>query len=142
MKSPWIILVMGLLACGVLALMSQYYVRQSPVVRISEGLKKDLGLQDAQIEREAGGYRVTYSCDARLRDNPRALKRNMTEVAEYVRSRLAVERVRVIAEIEGGEPEELIYPPEQPQAAPFTNIPEESSRDFPRPAPEAPPEQP
>lgn len=113
-KSPWIILVMGVIACAVLAVMSQVYLRKSPALQIRDGLQNEMQLKDVfvQVSPEQDGYTVTYSADSSLTANPKALERNMRDVAEYVQSRFPVTRVRVNAKTPDGEIHKFLYPPD------------------------------
>lgn len=133
-KSPWAILIMGVFCCAALVVMSQYYLRQSPVVSVRDGLEREFQISDVTVRKsqEGDGYTVAYSCDPRLAENPRALERNMREVAEFVVSRTAVRRVHVIAKTSETDSHELIYPSEPPPARPDATGPRET------PPPEAP----
>jgi hypothetical protein len=120
-KSPWIILVMGVIACAVLAVMSQVYLRKSPAMQIRDGLENELHLKDVivSVSPEKDGYTISYSPDAALAGNPKALERNMRDVAEFVQSRFPVTRVRVNAKTPDGEIHKFLYPPE-PAPQPVT----------------------
>ncbi len=105
---------MGVICCVVLAVMLQYYLRQSPTVRLREGLEQEFHITDVSVSKspEGDGYTVAYSCDPGLAEKPRALKRNMRAVAEFVKSRMRVQRVRVIARTSETQSHKLVYPPE------------------------------
>jgi len=115
-KSSWTILLMGVICCVVLAVMLQYYLQQSPPVRLRDGLEQEFHITDVSVSKspEGDGYTVTYSCDPGLAEKPRTLNRNMREVAEFVKSRMRVQRVRVIARTSETQSHKLVYPPETP----------------------------
>lgn len=115
-KSPWVILVIGVVGCAALVVLSQAYLRQSPAFQIRSALDEKFHLADLNvyISPEGDGYTVSYTADPALAGQSEALKQNMFEVAESVAERFTVSRVRVYAKTPDGEVHKLLYPPEPP----------------------------
>ena len=115
-KSPWIILIMGVIGCVALVIMSQVYLQKTPAVQIHNGLRDEMQINDAAalISPEGDGYTVTYSLNPAVCASAKLIDRNMTDVAEYIRSRYAVTRVRVSAKAPDGTVHKLLYPPDPP----------------------------
>jgi hypothetical protein len=111
---------MGVFGCAALAVLSQAYLQKSPVLQIRNALNEEFHLADLNVypSPEGDGYTVSYSADPALANSPRALERNMFDVAECVKSRADVNRVRVNAKTPDGEIHKLLYPPEPPPPVP------------------------
>jgi len=124
-KSPWIVLVIGVLGCAALAVLSQSYLRQSPILQIRNGLNDEFHLKDLSVypSPEGDGYTVAYTADPALAGQSAALNRSMVDVAESVMKRVSTTRVRVNAKTPDGEIHKLLYPPEPPQIPPKPSSP-------------------
>lgn len=100
-KSPWAILVIGVLGIVALLFVSRFYTGFSKVVLLREALSSEFGLEEvtATVNGESGAVTITYvASPAAFKDkNKGALEEQMDTIAKFAKSKYSFKHVIVTA---------------------------------------------
>jgi len=113
-KSPWIVLVIGLAAVALLAVMGKIYLGYNPVVQLKVELAQEYGLKDVLVQKdeETGMITISYRVDRVAFESKPVLEGQMAALARHAREKFSFERVTVIAKLSDEKTHTKVFAPD------------------------------
>jgi len=110
-KSPWVILVIGVMGIVSIGIMGNYYLRNNPMVRLKAELVQEYGIDDVVVKKdeETGMLTIVYKPDPIAFREKRVLEKQMGDIARHARVKHSYTDVTVVARLSEEKSQTMVF---------------------------------